>query len=395
MAKKIWGVLIIGVILFAVWIKPEPEPVVEEKEIPVVEEEYPSTEGGALSAASTDLSVVLKRRKSKPVVSIGAILPLKGDAADIGNSLKNSLLQAKDDLKYQQNLKYNYYFTVDDGQDALMAYEKQKNEDRVNAVISLGSDAGKIIAPLAEKDKIIHVNFGSEDKSIARGKYNFINWTMPDRKIERLVDFYEEKNWKNIVFVGTDGAQGETVQKLAKKHGIETTFFEIETGQKDFLSVLQKSKEAKADAYLVQIESAAAENFVKQYKEAGISVPLTDIEAFAKVKDVALLEGYCYADVAQSMDIFNDRVRQTYPDTKSDYALGTIYDMVMLFVQVFENSETPEQAVGILADTPEYDGVIGPVRQNKDNIFDSRAVLKCVINGKTEVMYDPQAVHSH
>lgn len=394
MAKNIWGILIIGVVLFAVLVKPEPEPAVEKKEIPVVEEERPSTEGGALSAASTDLSVVLKRRKPKPVVNIGAILPLSGNDAEVGNSLKNSLLLAKDDLKYQQNLKYKYYFTVDDGQDVATAYEKLKNAE-AKAVVSLGSAAGKIIAPLAEKDKIIHVNFGSEDKSMVQGKYNFMNWTMPERKIERLVDYYEENNWKNIAFIGADKTQEARVQKLAEKHGIKITFFEIGTGRKDFQPVLQKSKDAKPDAYLVQIESTEAENFIKQYKEAGIYVPLTDIEAFSEIKDTALLEGYCYSDVAQSMDIFNSRVREAYPDTKSDYALGTIYDMVMLFVQVFENAETPEQAVGVLADTPEYDGVIGPVKQNNDNIFDSRAILKCVINGKPEVIYDPYAGHSH
>lgn len=396
MSKKIWAFLIIGVLLFVVFDKQEPavKTKTDMETVPCVEEEKPSTEGNALSEASTDLSVVLKRRTQKTSIKIGALFPLSGKTADEGNGFKNALFLARDDLKYNSAAKYNYRFVIDDDNDAVAAYEKQKNDDNINAVVSFGN-TGKIIAPLAEKDKIIHINFGAEDKSIAQGKYNFISWTMPDGQVDRLIDFYEEKGWKNIVFIGTDTSLETTIQNSAEKHGIKITSFDLQADEKDFLPALQKSKDVKADAYLVQIKSADAENFIKQYKNAGISAPLTNIGTFAEIRDTALLEGICYTDIAQSMDIFNDRVKQVYPETKSDFALGSVYDMVMLLTQTFENSEKPEKAVDNLAETPEYDGVIGVAKQDKEGIFAARAVLKCIIEGRPEVMYDPHVGHSH
>lgn len=400
MTKKIWGALIVIAVLTAVFWKPEPQPLPKEKEVVAVAEPKPSTDDNALSAASTDLSVVLKRPAAKPVIKIGAVFSLSGSFAHMGNSFKNAMLLAKDDLKYQ-DLKYNYQFIIDDdgfeNKRTAAVYQKQHSVDKVNAIISFGSPSGNIIAPQAEKDHIIYINFGASDKKIADGKYNFINWTMPERTAERLMKFYQEQNYKNIVFMGSLNAgfqaQEEAVQKLAEKYGVKITSFWFMPEEKDFRLLLQKTKELKPDAYLVQVWGDQLLPFIKQYKEAGITALLTNIESFGIAADYNIIDGAYYSDVAQSMDIFNNRVKKAYPDTQSDYALGTVYDTVMLLVQTFENAAAPEQAVDILAQTEEYTGVVGVINQDKNGIFNARAVLKKVMNGEPVDMYEEPDHH--
>ena len=45
---------------------------------------------------------------TKPVIKIGASLPLSGDMAETGNNLKAAMSLALADEKAKQNLKYNY-----------------------------------------------------------------------------------------------------------------------------------------------------------------------------------------------------------------------------------------------------------------------------------------------
>lgn len=400
MTKKIWGALIVIAVLTAVFWKPEPQPLPKEKEVVAVAEPKPSTDDNALSAASTDLSVVLKRPATKPVIKIGAVFPLSGNFALMGNSFKNAMLLAKNDLKYQDP-KYDYQFIIDDdgfdNKRTAAVYQKQHSVDKVNAIISFGSPSGNIIAPQTEKDKIIYINFGASDKKIANGKYNFINWTMPERTAERLLKFYQEQNYKNIVFMGARNAgfqaQEQAVRNLAEKYGLKITSFWFMPEEKDFRLQLLKTKELNPDAYLVQVWGNQLIPFVKQYKEAGITALLTNIESFGIAESFTFLEGAYFTDAAQSSDIFNNRVKKAYPDTQSDYGLGSVYDTVMLLVQTFEKAAAPEQAVDILAQTEEYTGVVGVITQDKNGIFNSRAVLKQVINGKPVVIYEEPDHH--
>lgn len=397
MTKKIWGALIIVAVLTAIFWKPEPKPLPEKKEVVAAEEAKPSTDDNALSAASTDLSVVLKHPAAKPVIKIGAVFPLTGALADKGIGFKNALQLARDDLKYQDP-KYDYRFVIDDTQDMAAVYDKQKNTDKISAVISFGASAGKFIAPQVEKDKIIHFNFGAADKEISDGRYNFMNWTMPEKMIARMLKFYKEHHYKSIVFVGTENSETqalyEKLQEQAAQDEIQITSFWLAPQEKDFLPLLTESKAVNADAYLLEIDEEQIEPFVSAYKAAAIPAVLTNIETFSRLPYFKIIDGAYYSDVARSMEIFNNRVKRAYPETKSNDALGTVYDTVMLLVQTFERADTPQQAVDELAKDKEYSGVVGVLTLDENGIFNSNAVLKHVINGEP-VIIDEGLVHSH
>lgn len=406
MSKKIWAGLIICLVLIAgFWSWPDSKPEITQpnKETAQPQQEEvskPSTDDNALAAASTDLSLLQQRRTAKKVIKIGAIFPLSGSSRDEGNAFKNALLLAQNDLKFQDP-KYNYKFVVDDGFDndkIATVYQKQTKLDKVNAIISFGKPYGNIIAPLAEQDGIIHVNFGASDPSIADGKYNFINWTMPEVVSQRMLKFYQQQNLKNIVFIGEDNAEKhaleEMLQKLAEKDGIIITSFWLDSQEKDFSPLLAKTSTINPDTYLLQIHSNQIEPFAKQYKEAGNTALLTNIETFSSLADFNSVEGAYYTDVAQSLDVFNNRVKKAYPDTNSIYALGTVYDSIMILVQSFERGKMPQQAVDELAKTKEYDGVVGLLTQDENGIFNSEAVLKQIINGQPVIIDDGQH-HNH
>lgn len=125
---------------------------------------------------------------NKPVVTgerqtviVGVSLPLTGDVAMLGQSAKNAILLAQEQLP--KNLKYDYKLVFEDDQfkPALGATVANKliNIDNADALVSFGSPVGSVISPIAEKAQILHVNDFASASQVADGDYNFVHYTPP------------------------------------------------------------------------------------------------------------------------------------------------------------------------------------------------------------------------
>jgi hypothetical protein len=60
-----------------------------------------------------------------------------------------------------------------------------------------------------------------------------------------------------------------------------------------------------------------------------------------------------------------------------------MYDALHLLVDSFEKAPSKGEAVEELAKIKSYDGVLGLLEQNDEGIFQSRAIVKIIRNGKT------------
>src|ERR1700749_3584296 len=91
-----------------------------------------------------------------PTIKIGLILPLTGPQANIGEAGKNAADLAIAKINADSSLKYKYELDIqDDSFDpakTVSAVQKLLSVDQVNAVISVGSGPGNVVAPIAEKD---------------------------------------------------------------------------------------------------------------------------------------------------------------------------------------------------------------------------------------------------
>ena len=330
----------------------------------------------------------------KPTVKIGVILPLSGDLANVGEAAKNAISMAIGDANKNTDNKYFYKLVIDDDRfevkkDALLA-NKQITSDGVKAIIGFASTPGLVVAPIAEKGKVIYVNVGASDLNVAAGKYNFIHWTTPDKTTSRLVEFFSERGYKNIAIVSSIDAGFSTLEQgvvaAAKKSGIKTKTFEVNPAEKDFRPILAHIKAMNADAIVAGVWGAQLPILVKQYHESGLKLSITNTETFAMAPDFTILEGAYFTDVAQSGEEFNARLKREFPKTASDFATGNFYDAVMLIVNAFEKVDTSDAAVDALRATRKYDGIVGHLTQDDHGVFQSTAVLKQIKNGKAEIV---------
>jgi len=346
-----------------------------------------------LSACAAQESVQTSpAAKERAVVKIGASLPLTGDVAFLGESVRNALELA---LKETQGTKYKYELVFEDDKfDAKLASTtatKLIEVDAIDAIISFSSGTGNVITPLAEQNKVIHFGIAS-DANVAKGIFNFIHWTPPDEEARLWVQRAQELGYKNIALLVLQHPGTIAVVDEVKKHvqGTDIKLHEefFNPGEKDFKTILMKSKQFKPDAYMLMAFSPELDSLYKQLKELGIDTPLTSIETFELSNDPSQFEGQWYVNSADATGEFVAKYKADY-NKEPGVGSPNAYDIFKLIVKGFEDAgkdssikPSPEEVSSALMQIKDFDGALGKLSVGKDGIVWSPAVVRTIQNGK-------------
>ena len=321
---------------------------------------------------------------SKPTVKIGTIFPLTGNMAHVGQSLQGAAEVAVEDANSNANNKYHYELKSEDSTmnmvKAATIASKMVSIDKIDAIITFSADIGNAVNAVAENNKTIHFAM-SVDPNGAKGKYNFINWTMPESSTGKMAEIIKEKGFRNIAIISFNQtgalANSEMLQKKLNEAGVKNHLYKFNGDIRDFRTDIEKINATEADLYVLRLFEPQMSIFIKQLREKGVDAQITSVELFGLVEDKSSIQGLWYVDVAGEN---YEKLKEIKEHNKSaqDYALAMAYDDVMLIVSAFENSETKEQAVEKLSEMKAYRGVAGNMLQNEDGIFDSEASFRII-----------------
>lgn len=329
----------------------------------------------------------------KPVVKIGATLPLTGDSAHLGESARDAMILAKESLP--KNTKYDYELVFeDDGLEAkktAAAANKLINIDKVDSIMSFSSGTGGVVSPMAERSKLIHFGLASA-QSVADGDYNFIHWTPPAVEGTRFIEELKKQNYKKIAILCMNQqgvlAMRDQLKAQVPAAGIEIVNDQIaDPSEKDFRTMIAKAKATNPDAYVLLFFSPQLEILGKQVKEAGVTQPLTAIESFGLAADPSLFEGSWYVDAADAGKGFNETFEKRF---KKQPQLGApnAYDVVTMIEAAYESApakagEKPAKEDVIKAlHALQMDGMLGHITIDEKGVVSSPASLKIVKDGK-------------
>lgn len=104
-------------------------------------------------------SIVIKDEKSTDTIKVGVIVPLSGQYAFIGESDRNAILMAKEELK-ADNIELFFEDDKYDAKTAVSAYQKLRNIDGIDVVIMMSAPSIQSVAPLTNKDGILLLGLG-------------------------------------------------------------------------------------------------------------------------------------------------------------------------------------------------------------------------------------------
>jgi len=335
----------------------------------------------------------------KVTIKIGATLPLTGDIAVLGESNKNAILLAKENLK---NTKYNYEFVFeDDGfnpKTAAGTANKLITIDKVSALISFGSPVGNVVSPIAENSRIVHISDFASDTNVANGAYNFLHYTPPYKDSALMVSELQKRKISKIVFFAQQDNPGAAALINAFRNDIGNSGIKVladqkfNTGTKDFRSQIAKVKNLGAEIYVLEATTPELEILTKQLREAGIKTPVTTMEAFEFSDQLNLFEGAWYVNGADMSKEFIKMYTDKYGKTPK-FGAGNGYDAVNLLVNAIEavgdGKTVPSQAAikDALSSVKSFDGVMGKgMSIDPNGIVVSNAVVRMIKNGAPQTI---------
>ncbi|MFH0905946.1 MAG: ABC transporter substrate-binding protein [archaeon] len=333
---------------------------------------------------------------AKPIdntIKIGFVGPLTGDYSSLGIGAKNSIILAKNNLN---NTNYNYEVIFEDDKVdptiTATVSEKFKNQDKVDAVISMFSGPGQILSN--NSANFVHIGL-TTDPNVSKGKNNFTNWIIPSKEVKAYLDELKLRNYNNLcVIIANQAGVKEIYKELERQLSNYNTKivckYEINSGDKDFRLIITKSKEKNPNVYLLLLLSPELEIFTKQYKELGLSLPLTAIEAFEFSSQQSLFEGYWYINAKDPIESFSKEYQDNY-GTSPPMASSNAYDSFNLIVYAYEKAggkynykikPTTKEVSDILENLKNYNGASGDLSALDDGMITSNAVVKEIRNGK-------------
>ena len=331
----------------------------------------------------------------KPVVKIGVVLPLTGDNAEVSNNVKDVLLSYLEN--YSSDIEYKLIVEDDAFKVKNIApiINKLNNFDKVDGIITIFAYVGMTTSPIAARDKIPHINIGS-NPDLADNKFNFLNYTPPYVAGEKMMELLAKNNYENFAIVHMDhvgpAPYVKELKKQAEKAGMKYWDYSYNPTEKDFRMVLFDIKQNKPDVVVLMALPPSVDIFRKQMLESGLDIPVTSINFISTSNYKEMFEGIVFVESPDGEDDFVNKVRNEL-HIDNMFLLAFSEDSLKIFIKVIEdfykeNGKIPsrEQIAEQISKLKDFEGSAGTYSMGEDGVTQSKAVFKKIVNGKPVVI---------
>jgi branched-chain amino acid transport system substrate-binding protein len=336
--------------------------------------------------------VAAENPATKPIVKIGVTIPLTGDVAYMGEGVRNAVTMALQALPPDTKYAYQVVFE-DDGLEAKRAaasVNKMISSDKIDAVISFSSGTAGVVSPIAEQNKIVHFGIATS-ASIADGDYNFNHWTPTEEFARLMVAELQRRGIKKVagIFMNQQGYMAVRDSFVRQIKGTDISLVTdkiVNPSERDFRGILAKAKAQNPEIYMIVFLTPQLEILTKQIKEAGITQPVTSIEAFGTSNEPSLFEGLWYVDSAEAKSSFYTQYRARFAKSPAAGAPNA-YDIFNLIVYGYEHSNSEAkpstaEVVKTLYSVKDFDGMLGKLSIDDKGVVFSPAAVKMIKDGK-------------
>lgn len=332
-----------------------------------------------------------REESGRPVVKIGAVLPLSGDSSNFGESAKNGMMMALAEINADPNNKFKYEIVMEDGFDpkkTVSLYDKLKNYDKIDVLISENAAMGHAVKERVKNDKILHISF-SADGSVADNEYTFNNSSDLNALAAQLSEYLKSQKVKTIAIVTMNHMAGEAVlaatEPELKKNNIKIVATEkILPDAKNVKSEALRVKNKKPDVVLLYAYEPLMSIFARELKIAGYAGKLTTYYLFAFSNEPGLFDGNYFINAPSGTSDFKQRYANEFSGKMSDISVPAHYDAVKIIHDVFEkygkeNVDYGQKLHDVISD---YNGANGKLHMNQNGIIYSDGIIEKMENGK-------------
>jgi branched-chain amino acid transport system substrate-binding protein len=312
---------------------------------------------------------------TKEPIKIGAILPLTGRAASIGEIMREGLEWKVEELK-QQGVPIELYIEdfQSDPKQAVSAFYRLVNEKGLKIIFSITSAAGMALKPLAEENKVLLWVDNAHPDQTKNSNYILRHSNTADNDAIVLGNFMRQKSYKKIGFIYQQDEWGVTWNQhfsdfVKKELNAEIISEAIDPKQTDFRTTLTKVINKKPDAVVLVAFGPAAGLLIKQLKELNYIGDLYSSNGFILTPDAIKIAG----ELAKGMYYLtyeeNDQFKQDYKTkfNKEPSIIGFMgyTDMELLYYAIQQtNSTDPEKIIKFIKSLNEFQGKYEKIKIN-------------------------------
>ena len=348
--------------------------------------------------AAISLVACSEEKSDKPTITIGASLPLSGDAASVGVANRAALEMASADGN-KKVTKYTYKLIFEDDalqpKKAAIIAQKFASQDKTNATVSLWGIAAPVMADVAQKNEQIHITCaGLAD--VSKPYYIFNNYTQYGAIADALIAKFKHDGVKKIVYVLNNNqvsvAQSEYINRELKKAGIKTLTTELyNPDERDFRTSIAKLNKLQPDYWLMFMLMPGTKLFTEQFFQVTGGKNLTSIDSFHEMPHeyYNMVDGMWYVKSANGTPEFSTRfTKETGKDMES--CVGNSYENISLLIWAYENTDLQDGEIipnnknvaATLYSVQNRNGAIGEYSIDKNGIIQSKASIEKLVDGK-------------
>jgi len=335
-------------------------------------------------------------------IKIGAILPLTGEIATLGQSAKTGLELAVEQINKEggingRNLEVIFEDGRCDAKEATSAANKLVNVDKVPVIFGAVCSSGTLAAaPIVESGKTILFSPCSSSPDITNaGDYIFRNYPSDNFQGKESAKFiYNNLELKNValLYCLSDWCMGiaEVFKPAFSELGGTVVVEEsYEQTDRDLKTQLTKIKQSNPDIIYFLGYTEAAIIGLKQIKELGINAKILGADAWddpkiaEEAKDAA--EGILFTVPSTPLSEEFKTAMEVKTGTKTITACTPqIYDGVNIIAELMRKVGTDSTKIkDELYKVTNYEGVSGIITLDKNgDLVDANYEIKTVTNGQ-------------
>jgi branched-chain amino acid transport system substrate-binding protein len=324
-------------------------------------------------------------------VKVGAILPLTGDLAYVGQDIREGVELA---LEERGNQQPKIEVIWEDGKfaprESVSAAQKLISNDKVDLIISLW-DTADVIAPVAEKAQVIQLSIRWNPDVAARNKYTFTFESTYPTYYADIVKLIKRQNFKTAVFFHEETQAGirerESFITSAKAAGIEVLGVEsFQTGESDFRTSISRLLAKNPDIFVNEGFPPASEIFLKQLKT--LRPNISHIGFYEVISDKSLIEGQPFVSQLGFTPEFSAKFEAKYGHPYKIRAPHG-YELIRMISWAYSSSLNGEKPTidwihSKLTSLKDFDGVLGKLSVNATRNIEHPNTFKIVKNGQVE-----------
>ncbi|HZV69332.1 MAG TPA: ABC transporter substrate-binding protein [Saprospiraceae bacterium] len=218
-------------------------------------------------------------KMQKEALRIGAIIPLTGEVATYGESLKKGFEMAVDEDSVRFEIIYED--SKADKNTGISAINKLISSDIVKFIFSDATSGVTLaIAPIAEKNKVILFDaIATSDAIIKSGDYVFRNAPSNFKQATKAVTFIiKDLNVRDIAIIYNQTDYGINLSEKFKSELDSLNIIPVfeasyQDGTVDFKTMLSNLKSSGAKTVFVPGNYEETANILKQARQIGITIP--------------------------------------------------------------------------------------------------------------------------